>query len=1095
VYAERCDPWAAQVVSIQGTVEAQHGEHRQWQPVRLNDALCAGDRLRVRDYSRAAIRLPNETVIRLDQDTAVTFQAPEKRPSSLLDLLIGTVYSISRVPRGLRIRTPYVNAAIKGTEFWVRVGRDQAWISVFEGAVTATNEAGSLVANSGQTVIAARGQAPEPHIVVRPRDTVQWALYYPPVVDPRPEAFPALGPSVEAYRKGNLAGAFARLEEVPEHLREVRFYTYRASLRLYVGRVEEAQADIAEALRLDPRHGAALALRAIIALVQNDPDQAQRLAEEAVVRDPRAATPHIALSYTEQAGFELTRALQAVQEAVRLEPQNALAWARLAELWLAMGDLDRALEAATEAAQLHPELSRTQTVLGYAYLIQFRARQAQETFERAIALDQADPLPRLGLGLAKIRQGKLAKGRQEIEIAAILDPTNSIVRSYSGKAYYEEKREALAESQLALAKELDPRDPTPWFYDAIRKQTENRPVEALHDLQRSITLNDYRAVYRSRLLLEEDLAARSASLSRIYRDLGFEPLALVQGWKSVSVDPSNYSAHRLLADAYSALPRHEIARVSELLQSQLLQPINLTPLQPQLAVTHLAILEGAGPSEPGLNEFNPLFVRNRTTLQVSGLFGSHGTWGDDLILSGLRDRLSYSIGQFHYETEGLRPNNDFRHDIHNAFVQWSLSPKASAQVELRYRETESGDIELRFDPNNFFPADRREIETDLARVGYHQTLTPRSDLIASLAYERLNDNNHIERTRGTRRSTADFSLEADGYTAELQHLYHAERTHVATGVGFYRQDGIQDVVRRLEQGGDIVSETGASEGTDIEHANTYVYWNLRPIAYATWTVGLSYDDFYSTTTQRTQFNPKLGLIWNTSPSTTIRLAAFRALRRALISNQTIEPTHVAGFNQYFDDFNATDTTRYGAAVDQRFSPDLFGGLELSWRDLKVPTPPFPDDHQKERFHRAYLHWTPLSRLALSAEYQFDTFESELLSAPHALKTRTLPLGLSWFPSERLFGRLIATHVRQDVEFRRLAADQSLFFVDEADHFWLFDAELGYRLPRRAGVISIVVRNLFDQQFEFQDRNFQTNEPQAPEFQPERQVFIRFTLNF
>ena len=70
----------------------------------------------------------------------------------------------------------------------------------------------------------------------------------------------------------------------------------------------------------------------------------------------------------------------------------------------------------------------------------------------------------------------------------------------------------LDEREYAIAKELDPKDPTPWFYDAIAKQTTNRPVEALQDMQKAIELNDNRAVYRSRLLLDSDLAARSAAL-------------------------------------------------------------------------------------------------------------------------------------------------------------------------------------------------------------------------------------------------------------------------------------------------------------------------------------------------------------------------------------------------------------------------------------------------------------------------------------------------------------------------------------------------------------------------------------------------------
>ena len=259
-------------------------------------------------------------------------------------------------------------------------------------------------------------------------------------------------------------------------------------------------------------------------------------------------------------------------------------------------DWIEALEAAQKAVALDPNLSSTQTVLGFAYLTQVNTTEAKRAFEKAIALDQADSLPRLGLGLAKIREGDLQEGRREIEIAASLDPNNSIVRSYLGKAYYEEKRIELDQREYAIAKELDPKDPTPWFYDAIAKQTTNRPVEALQDMQKAIELNDNRAVYRSRLLLDSDLAARSAALGRIYSDLGFQQLALVEGWKSVNTDPTNFSAHRFLADSYSVLPRHEIARVSELLQSQLLQPINITPIQPRLAESNLFLISRQGPA-------------------------------------------------------------------------------------------------------------------------------------------------------------------------------------------------------------------------------------------------------------------------------------------------------------------------------------------------------------------------------------------------------------------------------------------------------------------------------------------------------------------
>ena len=157
-------------------------------------------------------------------------------------------------------------------------------------------------------------------------------------------------------------------------------------------------------------------------------------------------------------------------------------------------------------------------------------------------------------------------------------------------------------------------------------------------------------------MLDQDLAARSAGLARIYGDLGFNQLALVEGWKSLSFDQGNYSAHRFLADSYSSLPRHEIARVNELLQSQLLQPINITPVQPQLAESNLFILEGTGPTDPSFTELNPLFNRNRFALQGSGVIGGNQTFGDELVHSAFIDNFSYSLGQFHYKTDGFREN-------------------------------------------------------------------------------------------------------------------------------------------------------------------------------------------------------------------------------------------------------------------------------------------------------------------------------------------------------------------------------------------------------------------------------------------------------
>jgi tetratricopeptide (TPR) repeat protein len=1069
----------------------------QWQPVRLDDTYCPGDRIRVQDHSRAAIVLPNEAILRLDQKTTITFTGLEKGPISLLDLLSGAVHFFSRIPRSLKVLTPFVNAAVEGTEFFVRVEPTQTFLSVFAGRVAATNQAGSLALVSGQAAIAPADQAPTLRVVVRPRDAVQWALYYPPILDYRPADFQGetawqarVRRSIQFYRQGDLPMAFASIMDMPEDIREPRFFTYRAVLRLSVGRVDEARADIDRALELDPRHSPAVAVRSVIAMAQNDKTEALRLARTAVELDPTSAAARVALSYAQQADFDLKGALANLQEAVKLAPDNGLAWARLAELWLSFGDLDKALKAAKRAAKLYPNFARTQTMLGFAYLTQIKTQDAQKAFEQAIQLDQADPLPRLGLGLAKIRESGLESGREAIEIAVSLDPNNSLARSYLGKAYYEEKRDRLAGDQFAVAKELDPKDPTPWFYDAIRKQSINRPVEALQNLQRSIELNDNRAVYRSRLLLDEDLAARSAPLARIYNDLGFQQLALVEGWKSLNTDSSNYSAHRLLADSYAALPRHEVARVSELLQSQLLQPLNITPVQPQLAERNLFILSGAGPAEPSLNEFNALFNRNRFALLASGVAGGNSTLGDELVPSGVLGRLSYSLSQFHYETDGFRKNNDLQQDLYSVFTQMSLSHKTSVQAEFRYRDEERGDLGLRFDPNNFSPDLRQELQATSIRLGFHHTFTPHSDIIASAIYRDAQADTTLVLGGDTFARTTTL----DGSMVEVQHLLRFERLSLISGIGYFNAD-----TKEVTSFFPIFSEIKSN----IQHTNLYAYSQLNYPKHVTWTLGGS-ADFLDGVVDRDQVNPKLGLTWNPLPTTTLRAAAFRVLRRTLISDQTIEPTQVAGFNQLFDDRAGTRSWRYGIAIDQKLPAQVYAGAEFSWRDLKVPfevivgeSMQFQEANWKERLGRAYLYWTPHPWLALSAEYQYERFERppdaagpELLAK---LTTHRLPLGINFFHPLGFIARLRATYIDQEGDFVNTVvgeAGEVAVVVPDADQFFIVDASLGYRLPKRLGLVTLEARNLFNHKFNFQD-----TDPENPQVNPQRLIFARFTLAF
>ena len=141
---------------------------------------------------------------------------------------------------------------------------------------------------------------------------------------------------------------------------------------------------------------------------------------------------------------------------------------------------------------------------------------------------------------------------------------------------------------------------------------------------------------------------------------------------------------------------HEVARVSELLRSQLLQPINITPIQPSQAIRNLLLLI-LGPTGTSFTEFNTLMVnRDRLTFLGSGLYGNNATASGEGIVAGIFGKLSLSAGYANFMTDGWRANATQRDDNVNVFMQYEFSPRTSIQGEYSYRNLQRGDVRQRF---------------------------------------------------------------------------------------------------------------------------------------------------------------------------------------------------------------------------------------------------------------------------------------------------------------------------------------------------------------------------------------------------------------
>ena len=669
--------------------------------------------------------------------------------------------------------------------------------------------------------------------------------------------------------------------------------------------------------------------------------------------------------------------------------------------------------------------------------------------------------------------------------------------------------------EYAIAKELDPKDPTPYFYDAIAKQTTNRPVEALWDYQKAIELNDNRAVYRSKLMLDSDLAARSAAIAGVYSNLGFQQRALLEGWSSVNSDPTNFSAHRFLADSYSVLPRREIARVSELLQSQLLQPTNITPIQPRQAESNLFLVAAQGPAGQSFNEFNTIFNRNRLAVQGSGLLAENDTYGGEGIVSGIYNKFSFSGGYSYFDTDGWYDNADQTDKIANVFAQYEFTPKTSIQAEYRHRDTETGDVILRYWEDNRYPFLRQEDKTSRIRLGLRHAFSPSSTLLGNFQYSDAEgdtsdlfsiDSAFFGLPPPPVQDFNDSDRDDSAYSGELSYLFRSHYVDIVSGAGYFYIDQEWTFTDHLIWPGPPPIDFGTSPSgleQDTDHYNIYLYSYIRPIEKLMVTVGAS-GDFYDADDKndvldldRDKFNPKFGVTWNPFDGTTVRGAVFKTFKRTLITDQTLEPTQVAGFNQFFDDYDATSAWVYGAGIDQKLSQNTYAGAEFFYRDLSVPSFTVSATSGEivvknvdwDEYHgRAYLYYTPHEWLALRAEYGYEKFKYlEFFNmGAEEVKTHRVPLGVNFFHPSGIFAGLTATYYDQKGDFQNF---KTTTFSNADDTFWLVDAALGYRLPKRTGVITAGVTNLFDND----DFNYWETDSKNSRIQPERQAFIKVTL--
>jgi hypothetical protein len=544
--------------------------------------------------------------------------------------------------------------------------------------------------------------------------------------------------------------------------------------------------------------------------------------------------------------------------------------------------------------------------------------------------------------------------------------------------------------------------------------------------------------------------------------------------------------------------------LSEVLQARIYQPVGVNAARPD------AVNETAS-----FNEYTSLFERprarafggityGRTNEDLSELFGGSSSGlefvnaEDPEIRAGEAvgtlngERFAAAIGYRKTSDDGFRFNADRSIANYRVFFEAAPSFRDTVQVNLLYGRQESGDLPPRALVGRFTP-ERFESRLTNVGVGYVHRFGPGSALALSAIYNK---------TRQTAQGLEPFETGGgtgvlEGPQLELQFVRRTDRTSWVTGAGVFEGE------TRLEG---TVGPAGEGLESDDSFLGGYVYGRIRALGPVEITVGAALERAEAPTGllvprdsqigaaeityEKSQLSPKFGISYYAPTGTTLRAAAFSRLSPAIGRIQTLEPTQVAGFNQFFGDPGGTESIAWGFGADQEFGRHLFAGLSVLRREREIPEASCSDPNRfagcagsvasqvevresHDLLGSAYVNAAIGRHLAAGIEYGYEERKFDFTKVNNdgffedRIETGHLRPQVRWFFPWGLFAVLAANRTTQEVDqIQDLASSER----DLAKaRFWTADAQIGYRLPRRYGAVILEGRNVTDREFEYYDR--------------------------
>jgi Flp pilus assembly protein TadD len=1128
------------ILSAEGKVEVAIKGKTAWAAGTTNQVLHPGDRIRTGLRSRATLRWSDLSVLRVDQLTTMEIAPPEKPGGKAeLDLKSGASYLFSREkPSEIQFRTPAGSGAIRGTEFNLAVAENgRTEMTLLDGAVDLKNDRGAITLKGGEQGTVEPNQPPAKTAVVDAMSIIQWALYYPAVVDPDEVGLStaekdALSASLQAYRQGDLLQALKSYPDNRPPGSEAE-RVFHAALLLAVGQVAQAESDLGG---VSSASGPANAIREVIAVAKG-----QHLDN---LTEPTSASEYLARSYTMQSRSKLTAALEAAGAATAKSPDFGAAWVRVAELEFGFGRTAKALAALKKGLELSPRNADGLALQGFVMIAAGKNTEGMASFDQAIAADGALANAWLGRGLLKIHNGRIKEGRADLQVAATLEPRRAVLRSYLGKAFADAGDQTHAQKELALAKELDPNDPTAWLYSALLLEEENRVNEAASDLEHSKDLNRNRSVFRSSLLLDQDQAVRSANLAAIYRDDGMFDVSVQEASRAVSSDYANASAHQFLASSYSYLSdpkyvnlRYETATFSEYLMANLLAP------------------PGGGELAQNISqqEYSRLFNTDHLGFYSDSLYASHGDYSETASQYGVVGNTSYSLNGLFDSQRGYRPNNGLTNWTFSAQLRQQLTPQDSLYFEASSYDQKSGDLAQYYNQSQASQTEGvTERQTPNLIAGYHHEWAPGlhtlalagrfddtltiGDTAPNLLFLRTFDNIFTGTTNTSVINPPFYSLNYErkltAYDAELQQFWQTDQQTLIVGGRYqYATFETESDLDRNFVGTTPITRQSVDPHLNRYSAYAYDYWQvLDPLQL---TGGVVYDRLHypqnidtspitSDEATTSRVSPKAGFVWTPWKDTAFRGIYSRSLGgESLDSSVRLEPTQIGGFNQAYRSLipesveglvPGTRFETFGLGWDQKFDTRTYlvlnGQLLKSYagRTVGVLTnsnifAPIADSpssaHQSLNYQEHSLSLS-LNQLAgdcfafgaryVLTEAELDGQFTDIPTAAPGVPNQDVAATLHQVWLYGIFNHPCGWFAELDGVWSS-QSNHGYAGTEPGDHFWQLDLFGGYRLWHRRVEARVGVLNVTDRNYQLNPLTLYNELPRERTFVAELKLFF------